>query len=150
VRPRSLYLGWASDTPALTAFPGKSGVCRSIPGMATRDRKKRLDVELSDAEWARLESERGLVSRSAWVRARLFPPAGSVEGVAGAVRGVALPAAASSSAAPPELAGLRNLHGTITDPRHSPAGDLSRIPGVVRGSSLVKRDVRPIPKGKGK
>jgi hypothetical protein len=43
-----------------------------------------------------------------------------------------------------ESRGLRNLHETITDPRLSP------FPGVVRGSSLAKSGVRPIPKGKGK
>jgi hypothetical protein len=134
--------------------------------MATRDRKKRLDVELSDAEWARLESERGLVSRSAWVRARLFPPAGSIEGVTGAVRGVALPAAASSSAAPPSP-GMTRIGGklyagsvddrTIEDPEirasmaeHDRRQAALRVPGVVRGSDLAKRNVRPIPKGKGK
>jgi hypothetical protein len=98
----------------------------------SRDRKKRLDVELSDAEWERLESERGLVSRSAWVRARLFPPTFSVTHSSGAAKGVPASAAGSSGAAP--------------SVSFSPAG----IPGVVRGSDLAKRNVRPIPKGKGK
>jgi hypothetical protein len=111
--------------------------------MATRDRRKRLDVELSDAEWERLESERGLVSRSAWVRARLFPPAGSAEVSAGAVRGVAFPAAASSGAAPPSTLDAVSSQG--------PRGKISRPmvplpPGVVRGSDLAKRNVKPIPK----
>jgi hypothetical protein len=106
----------------------------------SRDRKKRLDVELSDAEWARLESERGLVSRSAWVRARLFPPAGSAEVSAGAVRGVAFPAAAASGAAPSLKleAGKREYEAALARGRSTP--------GVVRGSDLAKRNVKPIPK----
>jgi hypothetical protein len=88
----------------------------------SRDRKKRLDVELSDAEWARLESERGLVSRSAWVRARLFP-------------------AAAASGAAPSLkleAGKREYEAALARGRSTP--------GVVRGSDLAKRNVKPIPK----
>jgi hypothetical protein len=95
---------------------------------------RRVELVLSDEEFARLERERGLVSRSAWIRSRLFGECGS--GAASGVPSPARPVAAPSSS--PVLMA------------RSSEKALSMVPGVVRGSSLAKREVRPIPKGKGK
>jgi hypothetical protein len=94
---------------------------------------------VSDVELERLDRERGLVSRSAWIRSRLF---GERE-----LGAVAVSPSPARSATAPELA--QAVPGRDVDFSEPPALSPLQVPGVVRGSSLVKRGVRPIPKGKG-
>jgi hypothetical protein len=66
----------------------------------------------------------------------------------GAVEDVSPAASVAEQAAAPVSSGMRAA------PRDALRDDVGRIasgiPGVVRGSSLAKSGVRPIPKGKGK
>jgi hypothetical protein len=106
----------------------------------------RVEVTLSDEAWGRLESLRGHEPRASFVKRALMEALGR-GAVEDDVPSPSRSSVAEQAAAPVsslESRGLKNLHETITDPRLSP------FPGVVRGSSLAKRDVRPIPKGKGK
>jgi hypothetical protein len=107
----------------------------------------RIEVSgVPDELLARVDAARGDVPRAVFVRRALeaYLGRGAVkdDGPSPSRSSVAEQAAAPVSSL--ESRGLRNLHETITDPRLSP------FPGVVRGSSLAKSGVRPIPKGKGK
>jgi hypothetical protein len=100
----------------------------------------RIEVSgVPDELLARVDAARGDVPRAVFVRRALEAYLGR-----GAVEDVSPAASVAEQAAAPvsslESRGLRNLHETITDPRLSP------FPGVVRGSSLAKSGVRPIPK----
>jgi hypothetical protein len=133
---------------------------------------KRIEFTVSDAELERLDRDRGLVSRSAWVRYMVFPPTFEVTSASPGFYAPATSAVPVSARRIEEsVSGEPKSSGAAKDGVPSPARSsvaeqaaapsssvmarssekaLSMVPGVVRGSSLAKSGVRPIPKGKGK
>jgi hypothetical protein len=109
---------------------------------------RRLEVpNVPDELFEALEAARGDVPRSRFVLRALeaYVSEGAVKGVPSPARPVAEEAAAPLDSPrwlqPPTPGEVRPQSGV---------GFVPNVPGVARASSLVKRDVKPIPKGKGK
>jgi hypothetical protein len=108
--------------------------------------KRPVSLRIDSALVDRVDAARGDVSRTRFVERALeaYVGEGAVKGIPSPARPVAEEAAAPRSS--------RGGPGSSPVPSDSVrrAQALGEFPGVARASSLVKRGVVPIPKGKGK
>ena len=109
----------------------------------------RINVSLPESLLLEVDRRRGDVSRSRFVLRALEAYVG------GAVKGVSSPAVvpvAEEAAAPEVIPVAEATHSDVVlgGKTVQLTPEQLRAVGVVRASSLAKRDVRPIPKGKGK